>query len=257
MHIRPDVELANASDVGLARDSNEDFFLYCEPADDEEFLRRGRLILVTDGMGGHQGGAEASRLAAEAVRSVFFKSESMEPREVLIEGFQLAQASILAEAAGDPLSCGMGTTCSAAIVRAGKLYLGHIGDSRVYLLRQGDARQLTEDHSLVQQMVREGLLTEEQARSHEKRNVLTQALGIPSDRLAGDFPAAPLDLEVDDIVLLCTDGLHGLVQGVEMASTAAGQSLTEACRELVALAIVRGGPDNITLQMLAIRQVTS
>jgi PPM family protein phosphatase len=257
MQIRPDVELANASDVGLARDANEDFFLYCEPGSEDEFFRRGRLILVTDGMGGHQGGATASRLAAEAVRSVFLGSESTEPRQVLIEGFKLAQASILAEAAGDPLSCGMGTTCSAAIVRAGKLYLGHIGDSRVYLLRQGEARQLTEDHSLVQQMVREGLLTEEQARNHEKRNVLTQALGVPSAQLAGDFPAEPLDLEAGDILLLCTDGLHSLVQKFEMAVTAAGQSLTEACRELIALAIVRGGPDNITLQMLAIRQVTS
>jgi PPM family protein phosphatase len=256
MQIRPDVELANASDVGPVRETNEDYFLYCEPEDEEEFARRGRLILVTDGMGGHQGGATASRLAAEAVRRVFLESDSTEPRQVLIEGFQLAQAVILAEAADDPLVRGMGTTCSAAIVCAGKLYLGHIGDSRVYLLRRGEARQLTEDHSLVAQMAREGLITEEQAKNHEKRNVLTQALGVSSDNLAGDFSTEPLDLEIDDILLLCTDGLHGLVEGFEMALTVAGQSLSEACRELIALAIVRGGADNITLQTLAIRQVT-
>jgi len=256
MQIRPDVELANASDVGSVREANEDYFLYSEPGSDEEFARRGRLILVADGMGGHQGGETASRLAAETVRHVFLTSESAEPREVLIEGFQLAQAAILAEAADDPLLRGMGTTCSAAVVRAGKVWLGHVGDSRVYLLRGGEVSQITEDHSLVAQMVREGLLTEEQARTHEKRNVLTRALGVPSDSLAGDFPAEPIDLKVDDILLFCTDGLHGLVEGSEMALTVAGQSLTEACKELIALAIVRGGPDNITIQMLAIRQVT-
>jgi protein phosphatase len=255
MQIRQDVELANASDVGSVREANEDYFLYCEPGD-EEFAGRGRLILVADGMGGHQGGATASRLAAEVVRSVFLESESSDPRQVLIEGFQLAQARILAEAEDDPQLRGMGSTCSAAIVREGKLYIGHIGDSRIYLLRNGQALQLTDDHSMVAQMVREGLLTEEQARVHEKRNVLTQALGVPSDCLAGDFPAEPFELEIDDILLLCTDGLHGLVQGFEMALTVDGQSLTEACRELIALALVRGGPDNITLQMLAIRQVT-
>ena len=108
---------------------------------------------------------------------------------------------------------------------------------------------------MVARMVREGLLTEQQAERHDQRNVLTQALGVDSDSLAGDFPMEPLELVAGDIVLLSTDGLHGLVSGSEMALVAKDQPLVEACRDLVALAKVRGGPDNITVQMLAIRQV--
>jgi len=255
MRIRPDVELANASDVGCVRQGNEDYFLYNEPEDDAEFARRGRLMVVTDGMGGCSGGEVASHLAAEALRETFVTAEETNPRAVLIEGFQQAQRSILRQADAEPSLRGMGTTCCAAIVRGGKLYLGHVGDSRIYLLRNGEAQQLTEDHSLVNRMVREGLLSAEEAEHHEQRNILTQALGMETESLAGDFPAEPLELQTGEIILLCTDGLHGLVEGKEMALAVAGQSLTEACRELVALAKVRGGPDNITVQMLGIRQV--
>ncbi len=255
MRIRPDVELANASDVGCARQNNEDYFLYSEPEDDAEFACRGRLIVVADGMGGLNGGEVASRLAAEALRDTFVAAGEPDPRAVLIEGFQHAQTSILREADGNLELRGMGTTCSAGVIREAKLYFGHVGDSRIYLLRDGEARQLTDDHSLVARMVREGLLSAEQAEHHEQRNILTQALGMDTDSLAGDFPIEPLELKANDTILLCTDGLHGLVRGREMALIAADQSLTEACRELVALAKVRGGPDNITIQMLRIRQV--
>jgi PPM family protein phosphatase len=135
------------------------------------------------------------------------------------------------------------------------MYYGHVGDSRIYLIRDGRAEQLTEDHSLVARMVREGLLTAEEAEHHAQRNVITQALGVDSDNLAGDFPQQPLQLVAGDIVLICTDGLHGLVSGGEMALAIDGQSLAQASRELVSLAKVRGGPDNITVQMLGVRQV--
>jgi protein phosphatase len=174
---------------------------------------------------------------------------------VLIEGFQRAHSFILRQAGDEPELRGMGTTCCAAIIRDAKLYYGHVGDSRIYLLRGGEAEQLTEDHSLVNRMVHEGLLSVEEAQHHVQRNVLTQALGMDTESLAGDFPLPPLELKEGDIILLCTDGLHGLVDGREMALIAADQPLTKACRELVALAKVRGGPDNITVQMLGIRQV--
>jgi protein phosphatase len=251
------VELANASDTGCVRTGNEDYFLYMEPDDDAEFARRGRFMLIADGMGGRNGGEVASRLASEALRDHFRTAEETDPRRVLIEGFGLAHQAILSEAAAEPDLRGMGTTCCAAIFRDGKMYYGHVGDSRIYLLRNNGAQQLTEDHSLVARMVREGLITEEQAERHEQRNVITQALGIESDSLSGDFPVEPLELAVGDILLMSTDGLHGLVSGAEMALTARDQSLSGACRELVALAKVRGGPDNITIQMLAIRQVGS
>lgn len=255
MRIRPDIELTNGSDVGCVRSNNEDYFLYCEPEDDVEFQRRGRLSVVCDGMGGCNGGEVASHMAAEILRDVFLNSQETDPRQVLIEGFSSAQRMILSAAADDSSLHGMGTTCSAAIVRGGQLYFGHIGDSRIYLIRDGQAEQLSEDHSLVGRMVREGLLTPEQAERHEQRNILTQALGMDSEAVRGDFPTEPLALKENDAILLCSDGLHGLVSGNEMALTLHDQPLRAACQELIALAKVRGGPDNITLQILAIRRV--
>lgn len=255
MRIRSDVELTNASDPGCVRPDNEDYFLYIEPEDDQEFARRGRLMVVCDGMGGCNGGEVASRVAAECVREVFLSSRETDPRQVIIEGFLTAQRTILSQAADDVDLRGMGTTCCAVIVRDRKLYQGHIGDSRIYLLREGEIQPLTEDHSLVRRMVREGVLTPEQAERHEQRNVLVQALGMDSNTVAGDFPPEPLELREGDIVLLCTDGLHGVVNERDMELTLQGQPLRAACQELIALAKVRGGPDNITLQMLAIRKV--
>jgi PPM family protein phosphatase len=254
MKIRSDVELANASDLGCVRTGNEDYFLYIEPDDDDEFARRGRLLVVTDGMGGRSGGEVASRLVAETVRDFFLDADYDDPRQLLIEAFSKAHQAVVDLAAEEPELNGMGTTCCAAIFRHGQMHFGHVGDSRIYLIRGGQAEQLTEDHSLVARMVREGVLTPEQAERHEQRNVLTQALGVNSESLAGDFPAKPLDLQVGDVILVCTDGLHGLVNGAQMALILEHQPLADACRELVALAKVRGGPDNITVQMLAIRR---
>jgi len=255
MRIRQDVELANASDVGCVRAVNEDYFLYIEPEDEEEFARRGRLMVVADGMGGRSGGEVASRLAAEALRDCFRAAEESDPRQVLIEGFQLAHRAILEQGHAEPELLGMGSTCCAAIFRDQKMYYGHVGDSRIYLIRKEEIEQLTEDHSLVAEMVREGALTEEEAEHHPQRNVITQALGVDSDTLKGDFPPEPLALEIGDIILMCTDGLTTKVDRREIALTVCCQPLSAACRELVALAKVRGGPDNITVQTLAIRQV--
>ena len=256
LRIRTDVEVANQSDAGCERPENEDYFLYIEPRDDEEFHSRGRLVLVADGMGGCNGGEVASRLAADMVRDVFLRAKATdEPRDVLIEGFQLAHEAILRMAREERELHGMGTTCCAAILKRGELYYGHVGDSRLYLIRDGQAKPLTEDHSVVARMVKEGKLTPEEAHNHPQKNVLTAALGIEADLVAGDFSPDPLPLVAGDIVLLCTDGLHGLVSDQEMALTMQDQSLTEACRELVARAKVRGGPDNITVQLLKVRSV--
>lgn len=255
MQIRSDVELANISDVGCERTGNEDYFLYVEPEDDAEFAQRGRLILVADGMGGCAGGEVASRMAAETIRDVFLGEAESDSRSVLIAGFQAAHQAILNLASEVAELRGMGTTCCAAILKNGRLHYGHVGDSRIYLIRGGKAEALTEDHSLVARMVRDGLLSAEEAEQNSQRNVLTAALGMESESLTGDFPLQPLQLVAGDIILFCTDGLHGLVNGDEMALTTARQSLTEACKELVGWAKVRGGPDNITVQLLGVRRV--
>jgi protein phosphatase len=251
MRIRPDVELANLTDVGVQREKNEDYFIYLEPEADEEFARKGRLLLVADGMGGHKGGDLASGIAAAALRDAFLHAPGGDPQAVLLHGFSAAQREILARSESGDLR-GMGTTCTAVILRNGELSWGHIGDSRLYLLRGGVLTQLTEDHTLVQQLVRDGALSSDEAESFEQRNVLTAALGMRSDAVAADFSRVPLPLEAGDTLIVSSDGLHSLVSGAEIAAVAGRMKPYEASRALLRLAIERGAPDNITLQILRV-----
>jgi protein phosphatase len=252
--IRTDVELANATDVGCERTVNEDYYVFIEPQDDADFARRGRCVLVADGVGGHKGGQVASRLAAHTIRDVFLSSAAGNPRDVLIEGFLQAHRRIQEHAAASPDLDGMATTCTSAILREGQLTMGHIGDSRLYLIRDGRARQISRDHTVVNELLREGVITPEQALTHEKLHVLSTALGL-GQTLGADFPEEPLALEPRDILLFCSDGLHGLLNDDELVSVTVGQPLAEACAELIAWAKVRGGPDNITVQLIRIMPV--
>jgi PPM family protein phosphatase len=252
MQVRSDVELANLTDVGCARAENEDYYAYFEPEADEDFERKGRLLAVADGMGGHAGGQVASGLAIEALRETFLNGQAGDSQSVLIEAFSRAQQSILSAGDARPELNGMGTTCTAAILCGRKLSYGHIGDSRLYLVRAGQARQLTEDHSVVNQLVKSGALTPEEAATHEKRNVLTAALGMKSQQVRADFSPEPLTLDSNDVLVLTSDGMHGLVSGEEIAATVSSQRPYDACRTLVDMAKARGGPDNITIQILRI-----
>jgi serine/threonine protein phosphatase PrpC len=145
----------------------------------------------------------------------------------------------------------MGTTCTAAVLKDGYVTYGHVGDSRLYLLRQGIIIQLTRDQSYVQQMVDTGVITAEQAKTHPSKNILTSALGSDS-AVEADFAEAPVPLLAGDMLLLCTDGLHGLVDDEEMLAATTENSLRDACRKLIDLAKQRGGPDNITIQVVKI-----
>ncbi|HEX4228682.1 MAG TPA: Stp1/IreP family PP2C-type Ser/Thr phosphatase [Bryobacteraceae bacterium] len=255
MKIRSDVELANLTDVGCERSENEDYYCYVEPEEEEQFLRRGRLAVVADGMGGHSGGQIASGLAVDALRDAFLDENApSDPQSVLVEGFTRAQHAILGASHDRPDLNGMGTTCTAVIVRDGELSYGHIGDSRLYLLRDGWLTQVTEDHTLVNHLVKSGAITPAQAYHHEKRNVLTAALGMRSEEVAADFSNEPVRLQDSDAIVLSSDGLHGLITSEELRATVQTQSAYAACRTLVNLARQRGGPDNITVQILRIRQ---
>jgi protein phosphatase len=256
MRIRPDVELANLTDLGLEREINEDYYLYLEPESDEEFARKGRLLLIADGMGGHNGGEVASGLAAAKVRDAFHEAVDGDPHTILVDGFSRAQQAILERASSDFEVKGMGTTCTAAIVHKGLLSFGHIGDSRLYLIRDGRIMQLTEDHTLVHQMVKAGALTEEEASSHDQKNVLTSALGMQSKLVSADFSEVPFPLQPEDVLLASSDGLHGLVSDAEILDVVARRTPYAACRTLVDRALERGGPDNITVQILRIVAVT-
>src|SRR4051812_6989028 len=145
------------TDVGLVRSENQDFGAYTTPAEEQQSHPGGRLLIVADGMGGHRGGATASRLAAETVKAQFLGSETTDIPTALRESLTRANARIFSEAQLNPELRGMGTTTSVLAVRDGQGWLAHVGDSRIYLVRKDEIKQLTQDHSLVATMVREGL----------------------------------------------------------------------------------------------------
>ena len=253
MKTRPGIELASLSDVGCQRERNEDSFAYWEPQDDSDFRRKGRLAIVADGMGGYEGGQQASQLAIKTVCSAYRDSNGTDPQTALNAGLQAAHQAILEHAARHPDLYGMGTTCTAASIIDSRLFFSHVGDSRLYLVRGDTISRLTRDHSYVGRLVETGLLRPEDAEHHPQRHVLTAALGV-GGVLTPDSPDQPLELHPGDVLILCTDGLWGLVSDRELQDAAASRSPSEACRELVELAKTRGGPDNITLQVLRVKE---
>jgi serine/threonine protein phosphatase PrpC len=249
MNSKPGVEVAGLSDVGCQRENNEDSYLYWEPAGDEEFQRKGRLAVIADGMGGHEGGLEASRLAVETVREVYDQAFHDDPQTALVESFAAAHARIQDYAEQHPAFQGMGTTCTALVLRGRQLYFAHVGDSRLYLIRGGRILRLTRDHSYVGRLVESGIVRAEDAEKHPQRHILTAALGAGRE-LAIDTDDQSLALLEGDDLLLCTDGLWGVVTEEELETTVSAHAPAECCAMLVKLARQRGGPDNITLQVL-------
>jgi serine/threonine protein phosphatase PrpC len=247
--VRPGIELGNLSDVGCQRDHNEDSYGYAEPEDEEIFRRKGRLVVIADGMGGRRGGEVASSMAVGTVCATYLASGAETPDEALVAAFQAAHQSLQDFAREHPEVQGMGTTCIAAVLRDAELTWAHVGDSRLYLVRESAITQLTEDQTVVQRLLRQGLLAPEEAVNHPDRGVLTTALGA-SQVVEIEVPETPIALLPGDFLLFCTDGLHDLVQDDEMASAATADAPAAACQALVELAKSRGGFDNITIQIL-------
>jgi PPM family protein phosphatase len=251
MRVRPGVELAGLSDVGCQRENNEDRYSYREPADDSQFPTKGRLAIVADGMGGYEGGQEASRIAVEVIEEVYANSGAGDPRTWLLQGFQVAHHRIQEYAEKYSDLHGMGTTCTAMALLDRLLYFAHVGDSRLYLVRGSNISRLTQDHSYVSRLVQNGVLRAEEAESHPQRHILTAALGA-GNSVTPDAPPQPVSLETSDVLVLCTDGLWGLLTESEIQSAVAGKTAAEICDTLVETAKNRGGPDNITVQVLRI-----
>ncbi|APD09365.1 MULTISPECIES: PP2C family protein-serine/threonine phosphatase [Thermus] len=200
----------------------------------------GGVFVVADGMGGHRTGEVAARLAVESILE-YLKDKEPSPK-ALLEAFERANERIFREAQR-PENRGMGTTATSLVLDLPYALIAHVGDSRAYLLRQGELTLLTEDHSWVAERVRQGLLTPEEARTHRWRNVITNALG--------SFPQARVDLlglklEPGDVFLLCTDGLSGVLDERTLQEVLKTFPPEEAAKRLVALANEWGGPDNVS-----------
>ncbi|MGA2099799.1 MAG: Stp1/IreP family PP2C-type Ser/Thr phosphatase [Candidatus Sulfotelmatobacter sp.] len=245
------MEAASLTDVGLQRANNEDSYLYWEPESSTEFDRKGRLAVVADGMGGYEGGQEASRLAVETVRHIYDCDFSGDPQQTLSTAFQTAHDAIQRYAQEHPQFHGMGTTCTALAIIGHNLYFAHIGDSRLYLARDGGLTRLTRDHSYVGRLVENGIVRSEDAESHPQRHILTAALGSGRD-IVPHIPNQPVQLEESDVLILCTDGLWSLVSEHDLAQVAQNNPPAEACAKLVQMALQRGGPDNITVVVLRV-----
>jgi protein phosphatase len=254
--------MSGKSDVGRSREHNEDAFLLADLTTgrsslDAEFGEheagsRGTLFMVADGLGGAVSGEIASRMAVEVVleemRRRWSDAGTSDPASfaaALQGAAETANARIHEFALSHREHRGMGTTATIAGLYGDRLYLVQVGDSRAYLIRRGEARQLTKDQSLMQRLVEAGELTEEEAEQSERRNIILQALG-PEPQVKIDLTHQPL--RRGDALALCTDGLFGVVKKEEIAQALAEEaSLDDGCDRLIDLANQRGGPDNVTV----------
>ncbi len=205
------------------------------------------VLLVCDGMGGAKAGNVASTLAAQQFAEALAQSHGG-VQERLRDALAQANEAVYTRSRQDAACQGMGTTLVAAFAGEGRAYFINVGDSRAYYLTPDGIRQVTRDHSLVAELVESGRLTEEEARSHPNRNVITRALGTAGDVIGDIFE---VDLEEDSRLLLCSDGLSNLVTPEEMLQTALAEGrVADCCARLVALTLERGAPDNVTVVML-------
>lgn len=245
-----DVVASILSDVGCVRDLNEDSGAYIQPDNPELRTRKGSLILVADGMGGHSAGEVASRLAVEIITRAYYE-EGNDPQSALKTAFLEANREINKAAGKDESKTGMGTTCTALVLQNGTAISAHVGDSRLYLVREQAIYLMTEDHSAVMEMVKAGLITTEQARHHPDKNVILRAMGSHPDVEVACW-GAPFPVRGGDKFIVCSDGLYDLVEDAEIKETVAARDPLSACQTLIGLARERGGFDNITVGVIAV-----
>jgi protein phosphatase len=241
---------ALATDPGCVREVNEDAVTVVRP-DTEGGLDRGVLAVVCDGMGGHEAGEVASRLAIEAyVRCALDKAK--DPHMLLARAMEAANAAVIEAAEREPRLKGMGTTCTALLLRNGLAYCAHVGDSRCYMFRDGELFLMTEDHSAVMELVRKGMLTLEEARHHPDKNVISRALGSVRNVPVTTWPT-PLLVRPGDQFLVCSDGLYDMLSDNEIRDVMAVAAPQDACDSLVARARASGGFDNISVAILSMQ----
>ena len=228
------------SDVGRVREENQDFMGYIRH-------RRQQLIVVADGMGGHSGGFEASRIAVDVLSRTFEQSaETAEPAETLQEGIQAANDAVRQAATSNKLLAGMGTTVVAALIEGGRAWVAHVGDSRCYLVREGKALLLTLDHSRLFRMLESGMITSDQLDDHPMGHILERSVGADENLEVGVCDA-PVVLQRGDRLVLCSDGLWSLVEDAEVAEVFEEVELQSAVERVIGMALARGADDNTTV----------
>ena len=241
---------AAATDTGMRRANNQDSYTSVRASHAEAWRQRGHVFMVADGMGAHAVGELASKMACDMIPHNYMKARAGTPSEAITKAFREVSALIHSRASANRDFQGMGTTCSALLLLPEGALIAHVGDSRVYRVRQNRIDQLSFDHSLVWELVRRNHLTSEQANISVPKNVITRSLG-PEVDIEVDIEG-PLAVELGDVFLLCSDGLSGPVDDHEIGAFAGNFHPRDACRYLVNLANLRGGLDNITVQIVRI-----
>ena len=240
------------TDLGRVRENNEDKFEFYQPDDEDVLARKGALYAVADGMGGHASGQIASELALKTTVGSYYADASPMVEHSLRSALQTANALIFDAARAIPDRNGMGTTVTMLVVRGEEAFIANVGDSRTYRLRGGKLEQITEDHSWVNEQVKRGGLSAEEAVYSPFRNIITRSLG--------NAPSVEVDvfteeLREGDVFLLCSDGLSGEVTDDEIRDALGGSAPSVAAWNLVERALENGGRDNCTVLILAVRDI--
>ncbi len=249
-----EITLAQTTDAGPQREHNEDFIGQWKPSDPDEMLERGAVSILCDGVGGHNHGEVASRMAVEAALKKFKEAKpGTPPRQLVQDMFDAANLAIYDKRMADGGENKMATTMTVSLFRNNEVTIGHVGDCRAYLIRNGQIKVLTDDHSYVGIQLKMGLITEEEAINSELRHMITRTVGqdmtIGPDRFS-------VTVNKGDIILQCSDGLHGSVNKQEICKEIESYpKLEDACHRLIALAIKRGTTDNVSIQIVRIESV--
>lgn len=240
------VVFGNKTDVGKIRQLNEDY-LECFKSS------FGEVFVVCDGMGGHEGGEIASRLAVTTIKQVITSNPNnlSSPSAIIEESISVANRAIISQAEESPVLKGMGTTCVVLLIRENEAFYGHVGDSRLYMVRGNNLYLMTRDHSFVQGLVDQGLISREDAEKHPRKNEITQALGI-FEKIRPEVNHQPLKLYKGDKLMLCSDGLTGPVSEEIILDLVSKHHPVEASNMLIDAANNNGGADNITVQVIEI-----
>jgi len=250
----PRVKFVARSEIGHARENNEDKFDFYEPDEEPLLAARGSVYLVCDGMGGHNAGQIASELAAKQFLHAYYHLGGT-AQEAARHAILQAHHYIAEMASKIPSRYGMGTTLTALILKQDEGILAHVGDSRCYRLREGAFEQLSRDHTLVAHLAAQGIITPEQAKYHPQRNVIRQAVGVadPTEPLEPDIET--FALQAGDLYLLCSDGLTDMVDDAEIEAILRDEPPTRAAWRLVDRALANGGRDNVTVVLVQILQL--
>lgn len=245
-----DLTIASKTDVGVERSENQDA---CGQRRIDDY----DVCVVCDGMGGHAGGSTASKLAVETILDAFENlSDEPQVEERLRQAIETANGTVHQRANDEPSLRGMGTTVVALVFdhESEHAVVAHVGDSRIYRLRDGVVQRMTKDHTMVQRLVDDGLLSPEAAENHPKSNVISRSLG-GREFVEVELGAHQLDTKEGDVWLLCSDGLHGLVGEAEIGQTMGNVAPDDAVAQLVERANEEGGHDNVTVQIALVGQL--